>query len=397
MEKVITLSEEMRRHIYLFHLFLKNTNFPILTINLDTSLRFVNHSIEKITGFSSRELIGKKIPYPWWRQETICENMDNFQRSLIEGGMEQEELFQAKSGRPFCVKIRTTKVVNNGTIQYYIQDWLDITAQKKAQEDIEKSHNELELRVNRRTAELTKANSRLQRQIDKRIMTEKKLIKSREQLRVLSTHLQSIREDERTLVAREIHDELGQALTALNFDSSWLYNHLPKERDDLQKKVKSMLEIINLTMNKVKRLSSELRPGILDDLGIVAAIEWQANNFQDTTGISCDVDIEPDEINLDNEIGTAIFRIFQETLTNVARHAKASMVKVQLKNTKNSIVLRVNDNGIGITKKQIDSSSSLGILGIIERVRALNGEVRINGTQGSGTTVTVKIPENTRL
>jgi PAS domain S-box-containing protein len=393
MEELIALTEEMKRHFYLFHLFLKSTTFPILAINPDTSLRFVNRSIEKITGYSSDELIGKKIPYPWWRKETIQENIGNFQGYLTGGDIEQEELFQTKSDGPFWVKIKTTKVVNNGTLMYYIQDWIDVTAQKEAQEALKKSHNELELRVQKRTADLTAANLRLQQQIEERKQTEKQLLKSREQLRDLSAHLQSIREEERTIVAREIHDELGQTLTALNFDSSWLYNHLPQDRDDLKKKLKSMQEIINITMKQVKRLSTELRPGILDDLGIDAAIEWQANNFQDTTGISCDVYVEPEEITLDRERGTAIFRIFQETLTNVARHANASTVKVQIKNTKNRILLRVSDNGIGITEKQINSNKSLGILGIFERVRALNGEVRIKGVPGRGTTVTVTIPE----
>jgi signal transduction histidine kinase len=227
---------------------------------------------------------------------------------------------------------------------------------------------------------------------EERKQFEKELIKSREVLRNLFANLQSVREEERTRISREIHDELGQALTALKMDLYWLNNKLPPDQKQLLKKTKSMLKLMDKTIQQVKKISSELRPGLLDDLGLVAAIEWQAGEFEDHTGINCKVSVKPEDITIDAEKATAVFRIFQETLTNVARHAKATQVRVDLKEQNGDIVLTVKDNGIGIAKEQISNTKSLGLVGIKERVYPFKGEVKINGVQGKGTTLTVRIP-----
>jgi len=221
---------------------------------------------------------------------------------------------------------------------------------------------------------------------------EEELRSSREQLRNLSAHLQSVREEERTLIAREIHDELGQALTALKMDLSWLGNRLPKDEKSLLEKAKSMSELIDMTIQTVKRISAELRPGLLDDLGLAVAIEWQAEEFQNRTGIKCEITLAPKDIILDQDRSTAIFRIFQETLTNVARHANATRVKVSLKEDKGKLVLKVRDNGIGITQEQISAPKSFGLIGMQERAHFWGGKVKISGIRNKGTTVTVSIP-----
>ena len=227
---------------------------------------------------------------------------------------------------------------------------------------------------------------------EERKQFEKELIKSREVLRNLFANLQSVREEERTRISREIHDELGQALTALKMDLYWLNNKLPPDQKQLLKKTKSMLKLMDKTIQQVKKISSELRPGLLDDLGLVAAIEWQAGEFEDHTGINCKVSVKPEDIVIDPEKATAVFRIFQETLTNVARHAKATQVRVDLKEQNGDIVLMVKDNGIGIAKEQISNTKSLGLVGIKERVHSFKGDVKINGIPGKGTTLTVRIP-----
>lgn len=230
------------------------------------------------------------------------------------------------------------------------------------------------------------------RPIVSRAMEVRRLRDSREQLRNLSAHLQSAIEKERMNIAREIHDELGQALTALKMDLFWLENRFPKDQKLLLEKTKSMSRLVDETIKSVQRISTELRPGLLDDLGLAAAIEWQAEEFQKRTGIKCEVTLDPEDIILGQDISITIFRIFQETLTNVARHANATMVKVSLNEKAEKIVLEVRDNGKGITEKQISNPKSFGLIGIRERVHIIGGEFKIIGIQDEGTTVTVSIP-----
>jgi PAS domain S-box-containing protein len=228
--------------------------------------------------------------------------------------------------------------------------------------------------------------------ITERKKTEEELKQSQVQLRDLTAHLQSIREQERTVIAREMHDELGQSLTALKMDLSWLDRKTPKDQKPLVDRIISMRELIDSTLQTVKRISAELRPELLDDLGLSAAIEWQGEEFQNRTGIKSEVTMDPEEIILDRERSTAIFRIFQETLTNVARHSHATRVTVKLKVKTGKIELKVKDNGKGITEKQISGPKSFGLIGIRERVHFLEGDVTIRGAQDKGTTVTVRIP-----
>ncbi len=215
---------------------------------------------------------------------------------------------------------------------------------------------------------------------------------SRERLRALAAYLLSARENERSLIAREIHDELGSMLTGLKIDLSWLAGRLPADQMPMLKKTRAMLKLVGSIIQSVRRISTELRPGMLDDLGLVAAIEWQTQEFQARTGISCQFTSNLGDRKLDRELATAVFRIFQETLTNVARHAKATRVNIILRPKAHSLILTVRDNGKGITEREIADRKSLGILGMGERALLLGGEVAIMGLPGKGTTVTVEVP-----
>jgi PAS domain S-box-containing protein len=230
------------------------------------------------------------------------------------------------------------------------------------------------------------------RDITEKKMAEEALKESEEQLRNLAAHLQSIREEERASIAREIHDELGQALTALKMDLSWLDKKLPEEQSPLLKKTKSMSQLIDSTIQTVQRLSAELRPGLLDDLGLLSAMEWQAEEFQKRTGIACELSLGSQEIDLDQERSTAIFRIFQETLTNISRHASATEAIVNLAEKGAQLELTIKDNGKGITEEKISDPKSLGLIGIQERVHFLGGDINIKGIRNIGTTVTVSVP-----
>ncbi|MFA5110854.1 MAG: HAMP domain-containing protein [Desulfobaccales bacterium] len=261
-------------------------------------------------------------------------------------------------------------------------------------EDLTRHRKHLEILVEARTAALQTANTQLQQEIAERSRAEEELNQSQARLRDLASHLQFIREAERTEIAREIHDELGQALTALKMDVHWLGLRLPAEPPLLVDKTKSMARLIDATVQAVRRISSELRPKLLDDLGLSAAMEWQANEFSQRFGISCDFRSEPEDIVLDRTHSTAFFRIFQETLTNIARHAQATEVEAILKEHADSdtIELVVHDDGRGITPEQSSESTSLGIIGMRERVLALGGELNLSGSPETGTTVQVSIP-----
>ena len=221
---------------------------------------------------------------------------------------------------------------------------------------------------------------------------ERQLRESHKQLRALSAYLQTVREEERTRIAREVHDELGQALTGLKLDLSRLASQRPRLQT-----IKSLVARVNSTIQTVRRIATELRPGILDDLGLVAAIEWQATEFQSRTGIECHMTTMPHEPPLDPKLTTAFFRVFQEALTNVIRHAGATRVDVHLRKDGRYLVLEVKDNGRGITDAEIDSPSSIGLAGMRERAALLGGEVSIRGLPGKSTTVAVRIPFNQSL
>jgi signal transduction histidine kinase len=220
---------------------------------------------------------------------------------------------------------------------------------------------------------------------------EEELKSSREQLRNLSTYLQTVREEERTHIARELHDELGQALTALKMDLSWLARKLPKQQILLEK-TESMSHAVTSIIHTVKRICTKLRPSLLDDLGLPAAIEWQAREFQERTQIACEVSLDPDVDVRNKDLSTAIFRIFQESLTNVARHAQATKVTVKLESNDRDVMLLVEDNGKGLTNICISHSKSYGIIGMRERARSFGGDVTIKSLPGKYTTVSVCIP-----
>ena len=228
--------------------------------------------------------------------------------------------------------------------------------------------------------------------ITERKQAEEELEKSHRELRSLSAHLISLREEERMMLARDMHDELGQALTALKMDLSWLSKKLPEGQESLAKKTKSMFKLVNNTVKAVKRISTGLRPGLLDDLGLMAALEWQAGEFQARTGIKTGLSFKPDDIIVDNERATALFRIFQEVLTNISRHAAATRVDAYLYEKNGSLELSVSDNGRGIGQKMINSSKSLGLIGMRERCHHLGGAIDIMGKPGKGTIVTVSLP-----
>ena len=212
------------------------------------------------------------------------------------------------------------------------------------------------------------------------------------QLRNLAARLEAIREEERTRIAREIHDEVGQALTALKMDLAWLGKKVPPRGTPVRKKLLGMESVIDATMDALHRILAELRPGVLDDLGLPAAIRWLAEEFKRRTEIACTVQMTGGEPGLDSGQATAVFRILQEALTNVARHARARHVEIRLHVLPTAFELVVTDDGRGITAAELEAAGTLGILGMRERALTWHGRVTVHGASGHGTTVRVFMP-----
>ncbi|MFQ5845425.1 MAG: PAS domain S-box protein [Planctomycetota bacterium] len=220
---------------------------------------------------------------------------------------------------------------------------------------------------------------------------EEALRESRERLRNLAIRQQVVREEERALIAREIHDELGQALTGVKMDLSWLQEKLP-DGANLRERVGSMVAQLDTALEGVRNISSGLRPAVLDDLGLEAAIEWQAREFSKRVGMECGVRLEAGELTRDRGRDTAVFRILQESLTNVARHAAAARVDVDLRRAGADLVLTVRDDGRGIRPEEVSSSRSLGLIGMRERAGSFRGRVQVRRGAAGGTEVTLRMP-----
>jgi len=218
------------------------------------------------------------------------------------------------------------------------------------------------------------------------------LMRSHEELRTLSAHLHTAREEERARIAREIHDELGGSLTGVKMDVARLRRVGQPGSPEWLAQVETVSAALDGTVQTVRRIATELRPAILDDFGLVAAIEWQLSEFQTRSGIECHFQAGLERVELDHASATAIFRVFQETLTNVARHAQATQVRVRLYQAPGGLALQVSDNGRGIDPTHQAQAKTFGLMGMRERVRMLSGQIDIQSSLGQGTTVLVQLP-----
>jgi PAS domain S-box-containing protein len=228
--------------------------------------------------------------------------------------------------------------------------------------------------------------------ITEKLKAEKELEQSNEILRQLTSHLQEVREEERKHIAREIHDELGQQLTVIKMDVSWIRKKTDISNAPVLEKIKELTHILDETVNTVRKISSRLRPSLLDDLGLVAAMEWYLNDFKQRTGIDILFNLPSHELELPDSIITCLFRILQESLTNVARHADAKFVAVTLQNDAEAIKLIIKDNGKGYDVDKASAKRTLGIIGMKERAAMIGGKYTIYGKPGDGTIVSIEVP-----
>lgn len=250
--------------------------------------------------------------------------------------------------------------------------------------EIKKFKGNLESLVEEKTASLKE-------EIIRRTQTEGELKYKTEVLSSLTKSLQNIREEESTKIAREIHDELGQALSAINIELMWLVKKYPAETA-YNEKLMQVSEIVEETIKNVRRISASLRPKLLDQLGFLPAIEWQMKEFERRTRIKCDMDIENEEIKLNPIASSTLFRIFQESLTNIARHSGATRAALSFDSSTDKLTMIIKDNGSGISGDYKNKRHSLGIVGMQERAQSLGGVLEIDKYPGGGTQVIVNIP-----
>ena len=322
----------------------------------DRRIVFANDGVESVFGWKAKDLIGKNTRL-LYRSDKDYEDIDKFLYTAMQKHRTASMEFTCihKDGRTIDCAISAARIGKYLKEKNIVIIFEDITERRQAKNDLEHS---------------------------------------REQLRKLTVHLQSVREQERTIIARELHDELGQLLTALNTDVILLQKKIPPELTALIERTEGMSRLIDVSMTTLKRIYMSLRPGMLDHLGLTDSIGWLSGEFEQRTGIPCKVTIAPEDIALDAEISTALYRIFQETLTNISRHAEATRVGIRLKTTAKQVQLTVQDNGRGVTPEQQNKPHSFGLLGIRERAAHLGGNVKISGAEGQGTTVQVSIPLN---
>jgi len=229
--------------------------------------------------------------------------------------------------------------------------------------------------------------------ITERKLAEIESVRSQQQLRELSDHIQDVREQERLSLAREVHDDMGSMLTAIKMDIAWLSSRLPNQEAALAAKIKDIENLVTRCASAASNISRNLRPSALDCFGIVAAIEVEASEFEQRTGITCLLDTVDEGVAVPPNIAITLFRIFQEALNNIMKHAQASKVRVLIHNRINSVELTVSDNGCGLTEPDRLKPRSFGLRGIQERVARFAGEVRITSKTGQGTTIAVSIPQ----
>ena len=256
---------------------------------------------------------------------------------------------------------------------------------KQMDDELEKYRNSLVSLVKQRTNELTNANARLVGEVENHEKTQ-------DELRQLSIRTEKVREEEKHEISRKVHDELGQLLTAMKMDLLQLDKKLPQENSDLRQRTHSIVGLIDDTIKSVQGIAMELRPPILDAFGLCEAIAWQADEYEKRYGIQFDLSCLQTHLNLDKDLEITLFRIFQESVTNVVRHSEASRVHVEVRHENGQLVMKIRDNGIGIQKDKVEDSNSIGLIGIRERVRSWSGEVQFLGTAGKGTNVEILIP-----
>lgn len=352
-EKALKEQEELLRQIT------SAMGEGLIVQGLDGSLIAMNAEAEHLLGWTDIELSARNVHetiHPVSADGTRLPREDCPVHQCLRDGVRRhasDHVFARKDGSLFPVDFTTSPIMEDDKVFAAVTTFRDITIQQRAASE---------------------------------------LLESRRQLREHSRFLQMAREAERKRIAREMHDEMGQTLTALRIDLDWLEARMPSDEKQIADKLSAMRHLVSTTVDTMRRISEDLRPGMLDDLGLAAAIEHHVTRFMEQTGIECELSMDKDEYELDDQVATAIFRILQESLTNVARHAGASRVTTRLQQEGDELTLTVTDNGRGLPDANEKTKKSYGLLGMRERVKMFEGRLETISTPGQGTCIKASIP-----
>lgn len=373
----------------------------IYETTLDGRYAAANPKLAKIFGYESPARLIEEAENLNDKFYVEPNRREEFVRAIEERGNVagfESEIFRRGGERIWITENAVAVRDETGEIIGFQGTTIEITDRKKAEAALEKAREELEEKVAERTTDLRRANEILRGEIVERERIENELLGSQRQGRELSAHLLSVREEEDRRIAREVHDELGQTLIALKIDLTRASDKIsnlpnPKIRAQIGERFPAMLEIVDAAMEKTRKIILDLRPGVLDELGLAAAVEWQVKDFQKRAGVKCELEINFVEEELNQDLTTAMFRILQECLTNITRHSGASKAKIRLKKEDERLILRVEDDGRGISAAELEKRNSFGIMGMRERASLLGGTLEIEriGETG-GTRVTIQIP-----
>jgi len=337
-------------------------------------------------------LIGK--PFMPFVEKEDRRKFTDHRMSVFRSEEEQRcELRLLKNGKtPFWAELTSRSFQDDSEQASWLMIVTDISSRKAAECMLLQAHAELESLLGLRDAELSEAKAKAVAAEERRSCVEKNLSDVQKHLREITSHLHKAREEERKGLARDIHDELGQMLVAIKMDIGWIKKEY-SDHSNLRDKLRAIDQTLGMSIKSVERLMSELRPVLLDHLGLAPAVDWYVKEFQKRTGIECGLTIHTRNVSLAGEKAIVLFRILQEALSNVARHAEAGKVRISIRrNSMNAVVLSVSDNGKGIGEAEVEAPGSFGIIGMRERVLSCDGEFEIRPGKDKGTIVTACIP-----
>ncbi len=381
-EQALRISEATWRSL------VENTPDSVLVANPNLEIQFANRLPENT---DTKSLVGESVLSvlaPQLRPTFEAKIQEVIKKGTIES-FEHQGLYGEHPTYWHYTRIIPVTAKDNISLISIIST--NITDRKRFEWELKQQRNRLEQQFQERTKTLRNLNQKLYDQINAHLETEAELKKSQEQLRIMGANLHMAREDDRAWISREIHDELGQLLASLKMDINWLENNMPAKAE-LFKKTKSMSELITLTTQSVRKITQNLRPSVLDNLGFYEAIDWHVQNFQQKSGIACTLDIRSRTEIKDKEMSNSLFRVVQETLTNVYRHAQATEVTITIQASKRHFYIKVKDNGIGFNKKQLNNLKSFGISGMRERIHFLEGTFVVKSSPSNGTSVSIRVP-----
>jgi PAS domain S-box-containing protein len=330
---------------------LTNAPIPMWVSNPDYSIKYVNPALERLTGFSSSDLVGKKPPYPFWTEETSQQSWKNFRIAKRKGLKKVEYLFKKKGGERFWVEIHSVPIKRNGKLLYYLSNWVDITESKRLNDDI----------------------------------------------KFYIRQVTVAQEEERRRIARDLHDETAQTLASLSFEvgNVAMTKQLPTNTNE---RLKYIQDSIAALVERVKRFSHDLRPGLLDRFGLIPSLELLIEETEAHSRLNCRIEVVGSERRLSPDTELGLFRIVQEALNNVRKHSKATETIIRIQFMKTRIRLQISDNGVGFEVPAefsiLARKGKLGLMGINERVHLLNGVIRLKSSKGQGAKLTVEVSEN---